>query len=133
MRILRGLIWLLIFTILIALVGFVVQNPSELVDIHLAGTTYRNLNLLIALFIAFLAGVGLSMVFGFYFLLEQSIDARNLRIEKRALERELKALRNLSIEDALPPFRPPSPAQEAAVGADGSERRGDRFGPQRDL
>lgn len=125
MRILRGLIWLLIFTIMIALVGFVVQNPNELVDVHLAGTTYRNLNLLIALFIAFLAGVGLSMVFGFYFLLEQSIDSRNLRIEKRSIERELNALRNLSIEDALPPLRRPDPSPEALAGADAAERRGD--------
>jgi uncharacterized integral membrane protein len=102
MKAVRGLIWLALLAILVGLVGFVVQNPAEKVDIHLYQTTYVDVPLVLALFAAFVAGLVLTLVFGSYFLLEQSLATRRIRHEKRALERELDALRNLAVEDSSP-------------------------------
>src|SRR5262245_6940878 len=107
MKAVRALIWLALLGILVGLVGFVVQNPSQRVDVHVYQTTYVDVPLVLALFIAFLAGLVLTLVFGSYFVLEQSLGIRRVRLEKRALERELDALRNLAVEDsAIPGGRP---------------------------
>jgi len=93
-----------------------VQNPSQRVDVHVYQTTYVDVPLVLALFIAFLAGLVLTIVFGSYFILEQSLGMRRVRLEKRALERELDALRNLAVEDgAIPGGRTPPVATRAPM------------------
>jgi len=113
MRALRILVWLVLLAMMLALVGFVVQNPGQAVDIHLFQRYYEGLPLVVALFAAFLVGVIVALVFGAYFLFEQSLAVRRLRLLNRELDRELDSLRNLAVEEGLPlpPAPPPATPQ----------------------
>lgn len=124
MRAVRIVTAVILLVILVAMVAFAVMNPHQRVDVRLTPTTtYLDVPLVFALFVAFLVGIVLAMVFGAYFLIEQSMESRRLRREKRGLARELDALRNLSVEEG-----PHPEAAKSVVGlaAHDREREGRR-------
>ena len=116
MKALRILVWLIILTILVAVVWFAVQNPEETVRVSIWQYTFSGVPLVFALFIAFLVGVVLTLIFGLYFLVEQSVNARRLRREKKKLERELAALRNLALDEPGPAVRQDLETSESSGG-----------------
>jgi uncharacterized integral membrane protein len=116
----RIVVALVLLAILVGLVAFAVQNPGQRVDVRVGQTIHRDVPLVIALFMSFLVGIALTMIFGLYFLIEQSMESRRLRREKRTLARELDALRNLSIEEG--PHPEPAGATAGFAGERDSRR-----------
>lgn len=97
MWLIRNLAWL---AIMIVVIGFTILNVNERATaIRLPGAVYEQIPLNVALFIAFVAG----MVVAFFLTLVQQLKGRaalrGLSRENQKLKEELRALRNLPIED----------------------------------
>ncbi|MCK4547131.1 MAG: LapA family protein [Candidatus Eisenbacteria sp.] len=101
MRVGKVLIGLLMLGILLALVAFAVWNPAQQLNVNILGNTYERVPFVYTIFIAFLAGVALTLIFGFLYYCEMAISVRRLRNEKKALEAELTTLRNLPLEEEV--------------------------------
>ncbi len=90
-----------LLVILIAIIGFVVLNPDEHVSINLGWQKYEDVPLVLALFIAFVIGVGLTLLYTLYYFIDLGLTVRRLKKRNRLLEEELIALRNLPIEESM--------------------------------
>ena len=95
---------LLIITV--AIIAFAVMNPDERVGIDLGWRIYENVPLILALFLAFLIGVGLTLLYCLYYFIDLGLSVRRLKKRNRALEDELVAIRNLPIEEPLEEMEP---------------------------
>ena len=98
-RIGKILIGLLMLAILLALVAFAVWNPGQQLNVRVLNNTYERVPFVYTVFIAFLTGVVLTLIFGFLYYFEMALSVRRLRKEKRILESELTTLRNLPVEE----------------------------------
>lgn len=97
MWILRNLLWLLI---MIAVVGFAILNVNgRVTEIRLPGAVYTDLPLTVVLFSTFVIGMFLSFVMTLVHYLKGRAAMRKLARENQNLKEELRALRNLPIED----------------------------------
>ena len=90
--------WVFVSVVVIAVVGFALQNQEQMVSVRLGTYTSPATPLFIALFIAFVAGMLL------YFLLSVAAQLRlrgelaRFRRECNRLKEELNRLRNLNID-----------------------------------
>ena len=97
MWILRNLIWLLI---MIAVVGFAILNVNgRVTEIKLPGAAYVDLPLTVVLFGAFVLGMFLAFVLTSVNYLKGRAAMGRLARENQNLKEELRALRNLPLED----------------------------------
>jgi len=97
MWILKNLAWLLV---MVAVVGFAILNVNGRVnEIRLPGTVYTNLSLTIVLFLAFVLGVFFAFVMAAVHYLKGRAAMGRLARENQGLRDELRALRNLPLED----------------------------------
>jgi uncharacterized integral membrane protein len=97
MWLIRNLAWL---AIMIVVIGFSILNVNERVTaIRLPGLVYEQISLNVVLFIAFVAG----MLVAFVLTLVQQLKGRaalnRMSRENQNLKEELRALRNLPLED----------------------------------
>jgi uncharacterized integral membrane protein len=97
MWILRNLLWLLI---MIAVVGFAILNVNgRVTEIRLPGAVYADLPLTAVLFSTFVLGMFLSFVITLIHYFKGRAALHRLTRENQSLKEELRALRNLPIED----------------------------------
>lgn len=91
----------LIFVIIVIgfMIGFMVLNSQQLVDIDIFGQKFYSVQVAMVCFFAFMAG----MVFVLIFALADEIALRTtlhrMRKENKALHEELTALRNLPLKE----------------------------------
>lgn len=91
----------LIFVIIVIgfMIGFMVLNSQQFVDIDIFGQKFFNVQLAMICFFSFIAG----MVFVLVFALADEIALRTtlyrMRKENKALREELTALRNLPLKE----------------------------------
>jgi uncharacterized integral membrane protein len=90
-----------LLVIVIALVAFAVRNPAERVMIDLGWRAYQNVPLVFALFVAFVLGIVLTLLYTLYYFIDLGLNVRRLKKRNKDLEKELIALRNLPIEEPL--------------------------------
>ncbi len=89
---------LLIITM--AIIAFAVMNPGERVLIHLGWRTYTNVPMILALFVAFVIGIVLTLIYSLYYFVDLGLRVRKLKSENKTLEKELLAIRSLPLEDS---------------------------------
>ncbi len=91
----------LLFVVLVIgfMIGFIVLNADEKVDVNIFGQQFTNIALSMVCFYSFVAG----MVFVLVFALADEIVLRNtmnkLKKENNNIKKELDALRNLPFEE----------------------------------
>jgi len=94
------LVRLLLFIIAIAvLVGFVMLNPDQRVDVHFPWTSYYSVLLSYVVFGAVVVGMFIVFVYAIFYFMKIASEIREKNRQIRALETELSALRNRSLED----------------------------------
>jgi len=101
MNISRVIAAIALLIITLAIIAFAVMNPDERVSINLGWQTFENVPLVLALFIAFVIGVALTLLYTLYYFIDLGLTVRRLKKRNRLLEEELVALRNLPIEESF--------------------------------
>jgi uncharacterized integral membrane protein len=97
MWLLKNLAWLLI---MVAVVGFAILNVNgRASEIRLPGATYVDLPLTVVLFAAFVLGMFLAFLLTLVHHLKGRAAMGRLARENQSLKEELRALRNLPLED----------------------------------
>ncbi len=97
MWILKNLLWLLV---MIAVVGFAILNVNgRVTEIRLPGAIYANLPLTVVLFSTFVLGMFLAFIMTVVHYLKGRAAMHKLSRENQNLKEELRALRNLPLED----------------------------------
>jgi len=97
MWILKNLAWLLI---MVAVVGFAILNVNgRASEIHFPGATYTDLPLTVVLFAAFALGMFLAFLLTLVHHLKGRAAMGRLTRENQSLKEELRALRNLPLQD----------------------------------
>ena len=97
MWILKNLAWLVI---MVAVVGFALLNMNgRASEIHFPGTTYTDLPLTVVLFAAFALGMFLAFLLTLVHHLKGRAAMGRLTRENLSLKEELRALRNLPLQD----------------------------------
>jgi predicted PurR-regulated permease PerM len=95
--------WLVrLFFIIIAiaiLVGFILYNPDEPVNLHFPWGDYYNVQLIFVCAVAFIIGMFVTFIYSVFYYLKIAGDIREKNRQIRNLEVELAALRNRSLED----------------------------------
>lgn len=99
MNFLRVIATIALLIVVIGIVYFAVINPDERVTINLWTRTFEDIPLILALFIAFVLGVVLTLLYTLYYFIDLWLTVRRLKKRNRMLENELVALRNLQIEE----------------------------------
>jgi len=100
-RVGKVLIGLLMLAILLGLVAFAVWNPGQQLNVKILNHEYERIPFVYTVFLAFLAGVVLTLIFGFLYYFDMALAVRRARKEKKMLEAELTALRNLPVEEDI--------------------------------
>jgi uncharacterized integral membrane protein len=89
-----------LLVITMAIIAFAVMNPGERVLVQLGWRTYTNVPMILALFIAFVIGIGLTLIYSLYYFVDLGLTVRKLKSENKMLEKELLAIRSLPLEDS---------------------------------
>jgi uncharacterized integral membrane protein len=106
MNISRVIAAVALLVITVAIIAFAVMNPGERVVLNLGWRVYHNVPLILALFIAFVIGIVLTLLYSLYYFVEFGLTVRRLKKRNRDLEEELVAIRNLPIEEPLEEITP---------------------------
>jgi uncharacterized integral membrane protein len=97
MWLLKNMAWLLI---MVAVVGFAILNVNgRATEIRFPGATYVDLPLTVVLFAAFALGMFLAFLLTLIHHLKGRAALGRLARENESLKQELRALRNLPLED----------------------------------
>lgn len=89
-----------LLVITMAIIAFAVMNPGERVLVHLGWQTYTNVPMILALFIAFVIGIVLTLIYSLYYFVDLGLTVRKLKSRNKTLEKELLAIRSLPLEDS---------------------------------
>lgn len=81
------------------LIGFVVLNSQQHIDLDIFGQKVANISVAMACFYSFIAGMTFILVFALVDEISLRNALRRLRREKEDLQTELNALRNLPFEE----------------------------------
>ncbi len=106
MNIPRVIAAIALLIITVAIIAFAVMNPSERVLVSLGWIAYDGVPLILALFIAFVVGIVLSVLYSLYYFIDMGLNVRRLKKRNRDLEDELVALRNLPLEEPVDESKP---------------------------
>jgi uncharacterized integral membrane protein len=107
MNISRVIAAIALLVITIAIIAFAVMNPSEDVRINLGWVAYEAVPMILALFVAFIIGIGLTILYCLYYFIDMGLNIRRLKKRNKDLENELVALRNLPLEESPEESEPP--------------------------
>ena len=99
MNISRVIAAIALLIITVAIIAFAVMNPSEHVRINLGWVAYKEVPLILSLFVAFIIGIGLTILYCLYYFIDMGLNIRRLKKRNRDLENELVALRNMPLEE----------------------------------
>jgi len=117
MNVSRAIAAIALLVVTMAVVAFAVMNPGERVVVNLGFRTFYDVPMILALFVAFVIGVALTLLYCLYYFIDMGLNVRRLKKRSRDLETELVAIRNLPIDEALSDLRP----SEEAEGVEGKE------------
>jgi uncharacterized integral membrane protein len=106
MNVSRAIAAIALLVVTMAVVAFAVMNPGERVVVNLGFRTFYDVPMILALFVAFLIGVALTLLYCLYYFIDLGLNVRRLKKRNRDLETELVAIRNLPIEEALGEMKP---------------------------
>jgi len=115
MNVSRAIAAIALLVVTIAVVAFAVMNPGERVVINLGFRTFYDVPMILALFVAFVIGVALALLYCLYYFIDMGLAVRRLKRRSRDLETELVAIRNLPIEEALDDLTPAEDAEGKGV------------------
>ena len=101
MNVSRAIAAIALLVVTIAIVAFAVMNPGERVVVNLGFRAFYDVPMILALFVAFVIGVALTLLYCLYYFVDMGLNVRRLKKRNRDLEAELVAIRNLPIEEAL--------------------------------
>lgn len=91
--------WTLIVIVLLAILGFSLQNQTQKVNVVIANYQTPEMPLYFALYIAFALGILVFLLISIYNLLALRTEIARHRRDNRRLREELDRLRNISIEE----------------------------------
>jgi uncharacterized integral membrane protein len=100
MNISRVIAAIALLVITVAIIAFAVMNPSEHVRLNFGWVAYQGVPLILALFVAFVIGIALTILYCLYYFIDMGLNIRRLKKRNRDLENELVALRNLPLEES---------------------------------
>jgi uncharacterized integral membrane protein len=90
---------LFIVIILILLLGFAVQNAYQRVSINILSKQYANVPMIVVLFLAFVIGILVWLIFTIFQYFKMQADIYQERKRSRRLTEEIKALRNRPLQE----------------------------------
>jgi uncharacterized integral membrane protein len=96
MRLFGIFVWIIIGAILL---WFFAMNLDQYVRIQLFQTTYRDVNLIVVIFITFFIGTIVGAILLSSYVLNARAELRTLKKNRSKLVNELDGLRNLSIDE----------------------------------
>ena len=99
MWILKSALLLIVF---LAFLGFSFQNAYQVTTVNIAGNQYNSVPLIVALYVAFAIGVIFWFVVSIFQYLRSTSQISDLKRKNRQLLEEIKALRNLPLEEITP-------------------------------
>ena len=88
--------------IILAFLGFSFQNSYQVATVNVAGSQYSGVPLIIVIYIAFSIGVIFWFIISIFQYLGQTGQIAELRRKNKQLLEEIKALRNLPLEEIGP-------------------------------
>ncbi len=88
--------------IFLAFLGFSFQNSYQVTTVNIAGSQYSSVPLIIVLYIAFSAGVIFWFIVSIFQYFKYTGEISDLKRKNRQLLEEIKALRNLPLEEIAP-------------------------------
>ena len=91
--------WTIIVIVIIAVIGFSLQNQEQKVQIRIGTFTSNEMPLYFALYLAFSLGLIVFLLISVYNLLQLRMEITRHRRDNRKLREELDRLRNISIEE----------------------------------
>ncbi len=91
--------WLFIAIIMLAVLGFALQNQEQMVSVRILSKETQNLPLYFFLYIAFGIGFLLGLILPVINLFQLKIETRKVRKEYNKVREELNRLRNIDIEE----------------------------------
>lgn len=94
--------WSIIVIVLLALLGFSLQNQEQRVAINIGTYISPEMPLYFALYLAFALGIFVFFLISVYNLLQLKSEIARHKRDNRKLRDELDRLRNISIDDELP-------------------------------
>jgi uncharacterized integral membrane protein len=89
----------LVLIIFLAFLGFSFQNSYQVTTVNIAGKQYSSIPLIIVLYIAFSVGVIFWFIISIFQYLRYTGQISDLKRKNRQLLEEIKALRNLPLEE----------------------------------
>jgi uncharacterized integral membrane protein len=92
----------LIVVVFLAFLGFSFQNSYQVTTVNLAGTQYSSVPLIVVLYVAFAIGVIFWFIVSIFQYLRSTSQISELKRKNRQLLEEIKALRNLPLEEVSP-------------------------------
>lgn len=96
---------LLIVTL--AIIGFAIINAGPTIEsINLGIGRYYEVPVVVALFVAFVVGVIVTLLYCLYYFIDLGLTVRRIKKKNKQLERELVAIRNLPLEEGLEETEP---------------------------
>jgi len=96
---------LLIVTL--AIIAFAIMNAGPTIEsINLGIGRYYEVPLVVALFVAFVVGVIVTLLYCLYYFIDLGLTVRRIKKKNKQLERELVAIRNLPLEESLEETEP---------------------------
>ena len=93
--------WTIIVIVIIAVIGFSLQNQEQKVQIRIGTFTTSEMPLYFALYLAFSLGLIVFLLISIYNLLQLRMEITRHRRDNRKLREELDRLRNISIEEEV--------------------------------
>ncbi len=93
--------WTIIVIVIIAVIGFSLQNQEQKVQIRIGAFTTSEMPLYFALYLAFSLGLIVFLLISIYNLLQLRMEITRHRRDNRKLREELDRLRNISIEEEV--------------------------------
>lgn len=106
MNVSRVIAAIALLIITMAIIAFAVMNPGERVMIHLGWRTYIDVPMILALFIAFVIGIVLTLIYSLYYFVDLGLTVRRLKSKNKTLEKELLAIRSLPLDESADEVTP---------------------------
>jgi uncharacterized integral membrane protein len=98
-----GAMWILksalLVIVFLAFLGFSFQNAYQVTTVNIASTQYNSVPLIVVLYVAFAIGVIFWFVVSIFQYLRSTSQISDLKRKNRQLLEEIKALRNLPLEE----------------------------------
>jgi uncharacterized integral membrane protein len=88
--------------IFLAFLGFSFQNSYQVTTVNIAGHQYASIPLIVVLYIAFSAGVIFWFIVSIFQYFKYTGQLSDLKRKNKQLLEEIKALRNLPLEEIAP-------------------------------